>query len=66
MMKLPKELTFIADDGHGYLKVPMKVLEAYGLIGKVSGFSFKSKQFAFLEEDCDAQMFLKTVKEAGN
>jgi hypothetical protein len=66
MMKLPKELTFVADAGHGYLKVPLKVLEAYGLVGKLSGFSFKSKKFGFLEEDCDAPLFLKTIKEAGN
>ena len=65
-MKLPKELTFVADAGHGYLKVPLKVLEVYGLVGKISGFSFKSKNFGFLEEDCDAPLFLKTIKEAGN
>ena len=65
-MKLPKELTFIADAGHGYLKVPMNILEAYGLVGKISDFSFKSKNFGFLEEDCDAGLFLKTIKEQGN
>ena len=66
MTKLPKELTYYIDAGHGYLKVPMKTIEAYGLKNKISGFSYKTANFAFLEEDCDATLFMKTVKEMGN
>ena len=66
MSKFPKELVFYSDAGHGYLKVPLKLIKAYGLFNKISEFSFKSKEFGFLEEDCDATLFLKAVEDAGN
>ena len=65
-MNFPKELTFYADAGHGYLRVPLKMIKLYGLCNKISGYSFKSKTYAFLEEDCDAPLFLNAVKENGN
>ena len=66
MTKFPKKLTFYSDAGHGYLKVPLKLIKTYGLINKISGYSYKSKEFGFLEEDCDAPLFLKAVEDAGN
>jgi len=65
-VKFPKELVYYSDPGHGYLRVPLKLIKMYGLCNKISGYSFKSKEYAFLEEDCDAALFLKAIKENGN
>jgi hypothetical protein len=45
----------ISDSGHGWLKVRLGYV--YGL--DISGYSYMDNQFAYLEEDCDAQVFYK-------
>jgi hypothetical protein len=46
---------FIADPGHGWLRVPLGELQAFGLLEKISACSYldNSNGFAYLEEDCD-------------
>lgn len=47
------------DPGHGWLQVPLPLVNATikekGL--KVSGYSYKDKDNAYLEEDCDLTAF---------
>lgn len=50
-------LTFISDPGHGWLRVPHELLKASGY--KPTEYSFYDKDYAYLEEDVDANEFLK-------
>ena len=51
--------TFYCDPGHAWLKVPLTLLEDLGLTGKISRFSYRSARFGYLEEDCDAGLFIE-------
>ena len=55
----------ISDPGHGWLKVPLKDVEQLGIMGLISEFSYKSKDYAYLEEDCDLWIFMKAMREIG-
>lgn len=54
------QIIFWEDPGHGWLQVPLpltKTLEnEVGL--KISGFSYRDKNYAYLEEDCDMGAFI--------
>lgn len=54
---------FISDPGHGWLEVPRKEIDQAGIAGKVSKFSYQSidGEMVYLEEDCDAYLFLKAI-----
>lgn len=60
------KFTFISDPGHGFLRVPLTILEKYGVQFKISPYSYKSKRYAFLEEDMDANTFMDAVKAKGD
>lgn len=57
------QLRFIQDPSHGYLEIPMEIINKYNIYNKISRFSFKTEQFAYLEEDCDAPLFFKIIEE---
>ncbi len=59
------ELTFHTDPGHGWLQVPKSELEKYGIADKVSRYSYMKNDSAFLEEDCDAQLYTDALDAAG-
>lgn len=63
---MEKTFLYTSDPGHGYLRVSMKDLESLGIVNEISGCSFKKGGYAYLEEDCDAPLFVKTWKERGN
>lgn len=48
---------FYQDPGHGWLKVPRRLLVQMGLIKKISPYSCQRKDFVYLEEDADMTMF---------
>ncbi len=58
--------TWIEDPGHSWLKVPATTITALGLQGHFSQFSYidrptvfdRADQHYYLEEDCDAAIFL--------
>jgi len=54
---------FYMDPGHGWLKVPIKDLVTLGIAGKISAYSYVYGENAYLEEYCDAPIFLKALKE---
>lgn len=54
-----KPYTFYNDPGHGWLAVPVIELIALGIAGKISAFSYRKGDTAYLEEDCDAGVFLQ-------
>lgn len=53
-----KNLTLYSDPGHAWLAVPLKDLKAFGLAGKISHYSFMTADHAYLEEDCDAPLYI--------
>ena len=60
-----RKLTFYADPGHGWLEVDRSDLDALGIIDKVSRYSYAKGEKAYLEEDCDAGLFIETAKGNG-
>jgi hypothetical protein len=56
---------FYADPGHGWLKVPMSLLDELGIKDRISQFSYVRKDFAYLEEDLDAGIFIDAMKHRG-
>jgi len=62
------QLNFISTAGHGYLEVPFVTLWSYMNDKDISEYSFVdyfNKKF-YLEEDCDAPLFIKKFKEKNN
>lgn len=51
--------TFFTDPGHGWLRVPLADLHEVGF--KPSKYSYYDKDYAYLEEDCDAPLFMEYV-----
>ena len=56
---------FISDPGHGWLEVTRAELEALGLLDKISHYSYQRGGFVYLEEDCDASLFVEAKKARG-
>lgn len=53
----PYGLLKVCDPGHGWLRVPLQLCEGLD----ISGYSYvdTAKGVAWLEEDCDAPLFLR-------
>jgi hypothetical protein len=60
-----KSYTFHNDPGHGWLEVPKSDLEQIGVTEQITPFSYQDEQNAYLEEDLDADVFIKAAKIAG-
>lgn len=59
------QLTMHTDPGHGWLEVPRGLLDTLGIAADISPYSYIKGDRAFLEEDCDAGIFLDAMKAAG-
>lgn len=60
------KLKFIADGGHGWLKVPLALVnkaESEGV--KPSHYSYFDAGYGYLEEDCDAPAWDRWAKKSG-
>ena len=53
------------DPAHGWLKVALRELRKLGIENQVSNYSYVRGEFAYLEEDCDASLFLRAKKFIG-
>lgn len=58
-------LDFYEDPGHGWLAVPLALLDRLDLLDKVSSYSYMRGQLAHLEEDCDYSLFAAAMRDAG-
>ena len=58
-------LNFYEDPGHGWLAVPLALLDRLDLLDKVSSYSYMRGRLAHLEEDCDYGTFLRTLNDRG-
>ena len=56
---------FHSDSGHGWLAVKRGEIEKLGITDKISTYSYQKGKTVYLEEDCDAQLFLGAMKAAG-
>jgi len=67
------QLNFHSDAGHGWLQVTTHQLAELGIYNQVSRYSYINLAYSnddesydvYLEEDCDAPLFLNALKEQG-
>ena len=64
-MGIASKIVFISDPGHGWLKVPLSELDTLDIREQISEYSFLDSQFAYLEEDSDASVYLNARKAKG-
>lgn len=57
------KLTYFQDPGHGWVAVPLSVLSDWGI--NPSGYSYRDAGFGYLEEDCDAALFMRAAQARG-
>ena len=64
---MPKKFLFYVDPAHGYLRVPLRLLEELGITKLISNYSMKQPHgygsWGFLEEDLDAWTFSKAYEK---
>lgn len=53
-----KKYQFFNDPGHGWLKVSIAEIKTLGIADKISSYSYRTKNYAYLEEDCDYSIFV--------
>lgn len=53
-----------SDPGHGWLKVPMVSLHKLGIAYEISCYSYRRGDWAYLEEDRDAGVFIEAYRHA--
>ena len=59
---------FYTDPSHGWLEVPIELLQELNISNKISRCSYidHTETNVYLEEDCDAPVLLKAFKEKYN
>ena len=58
-----KELIFHADPGHGWVEVEKAELIRLGVASEISHYSYRFGSVVYLEEDCDAGIYIEALKE---
>ena len=56
--------TYHTDPGHGWIEVPLPIVAALGITTEISSFSYTDGRNAYLEEDCDAWLFVNAYEAA--
>ena len=56
-------LKYIQDPGHGWIAVPLELIAAWGVTP--SKYSYRDAVTGYLEEDCDAGLFLAAAAARG-
>lgn len=61
------KLKFYQDAGHGWIQVPHKTILSMPekLIEKITKYSYMDKTHVYLEEDCDAYLFMSWLSDIG-
>jgi hypothetical protein len=59
------EFTFYSDPSHGWAQIPHQFINDLGIEGKITRYSYKDNDCAYLEEDCDLGLFMQKAKEKG-
>lgn len=58
----PPAIVFHEDPGHGWLQVPHALLISLKIANKITGYSYKDSNYAYLEEDCDLSTFMRALR----
>lgn len=58
----PARIVFHSDGGHGWLQVPHSLIKRLGIGAKITGYSYRDTNFAYLEEECDYSTFLHAMQ----
>ena len=58
-----KTFTVYTDPGHGWIKVPIALLVSLGIADKITTFSYRKNEYAYLEEDLDAATFIEAYRQ---
>jgi hypothetical protein len=56
---------FHTDPSHGWLEVDKDELSLFNIADKISSYSYKLGNKVFLEEDCDAGLFINALENKG-
>ena len=56
-----KNYTMHSDPGHAWLEVEFHELHKLGIANDISTCSYRQGDLAYLEEDCDAPLFLRAA-----
>jgi len=56
--------TIHTDPGHGWIEVPLTIIAKLGIAKDISSYSFTDGRNAYLEEDCDAWVFVQAFEKA--
>jgi hypothetical protein len=56
---------YIQDPAHGWFKVKISELHKLGIADKITHYSYKRGEWAYLEEDCDAETLFNAMRDAG-
>jgi len=57
--------SYFQDPGHGWIAVPLTELKALGIAEDISEYSYIMGAMVFLEEDCDAALFIEAKTARG-
>lgn len=63
MIKKYRFYKFYSDGRHGWVAVKRSELVELNILDKISGFSYQKGKTIYLEEDCDATIFINALKE---
>jgi len=55
---------FFEDPYSGYVEVPVTMLNLMGIADKISSYSYRKDNMAYLEEECDFAVFYDAFVEA--
>jgi hypothetical protein len=58
-----KTYKFYSDAGHGWLAVKRSEIYTLGIAEQVSRYSYQKGQTVYLEEDCDATLFIESYNK---
>lgn len=58
-------IDYVQDPAHGWISADIHQLRSFGLTDKVSQYSYRDGDLVWLEEDCDAPLFVRALEKAG-
>jgi hypothetical protein len=59
------KVKYYQDPGHGWVAVKRNLLQQLNIADKITSFSYQKGQTVYLEEDCDAYLFVQEMKNRG-
>jgi len=60
---MQRTFIYYTDPGHGWVKVPVRLLNNIGIADKITSFSYYRNGFAFLERDTDMALLVNKLRQ---